>query len=132
MERELLEEKFKNINKTLDKIVVSLEKQDEVLERVESKVTVTNGRVTSLEQINKDTVLPVVQDYIENRAQARGAWKLWTLFGGVLFTIVCFSFKIYMEEIKKEIINETIIQSSPVISDSVYNKLEKEYNINIK
>lgn len=91
----------------------------------------TNGRVNHLDEWKKDADI-LLEHYKDTRAQAKGAWKLWTLLAGTFTALICFAFVQYMQSIKTEIIAETSQKVVPEVSDSVYNKLEEKYYLNIK
>lgn len=113
-----------NILKVLDDIkTIATEGRDQAIK--------TNGRVNRLDEWKKEAE-GVLNDYNINKYQAKGAWKLWTLLVGVMVTLVSFAFVQYMQVVKTEIIAEASKQLAPVVSDSVYNKLEEKYYLNIK
>ena len=133
---EVLHNMVENLTKQFDMFMVETkefrEEDRKVKAEILQRVTIQNGKTSTIENILEDEVLPDIKDYRENRAQARGAWKLWLLVVGGIVSVLSWAFVLYMNNLKLEIIEETAKQVSPVVSDAVYTKLEKEYNIQIK
>lgn len=90
-----------------------LKSEDSYQERFENKldqillqVTKTNGRVSYIETWKEKDAIPILEDYKENRAQAKGAGKLWAFIGtGVVATLILTG-TLYIKNLKIEILEE--------------------------
>jgi len=100
---------------------------DEKQEKILTNVIKTNGRVNKLEETTENHAIEI-NDYKKRKANIEGVFKLWSIIGALVLTGVGYSWWLYMQNFKNEIINEL----APKVSDMVYQKLEKEYEIDVK
>ena len=82
------------------------ERFEEKLDLVLLQVTKTNGRVGTLEEWRDKQAHPIIEDYKDNRSQAKGAIKLWTLIWISITALLGVSTTLYVNNLKAEIINE--------------------------
>jgi len=128
---EVLFNMIENLTKNVEGFITDMkeyhkghdEKQNEILRNV----TKTNGRVNKLEDLT-DAHSIEIDDYKKRKANLDGVFKLWGIIGVGVISIVGYTFWLYMQNFKNEIINEL----APKVSDMVYDRLEKEYEIDIK
>lgn len=82
------------------------ERFEEKLDQVLLQVTKTNGRVDAIEGWKEKHAHPLLEDYKENRAQVKGATKLWTLVWSGLIVIVGLTGTLYVKTLKTDILAE--------------------------
>ncbi len=82
------------------------ERFEEKLDKILLQVTRTNGRVSTIEDWRDKHAHPLLEDYKDNRSQAKGAVKLWTIIWVGLIALVGVTFTLYISNLKTEIINE--------------------------
>jgi len=82
------------------------ERFEEKLDKVLSQAILTNSRVTHLEEWQEKDVEPLLEDYKDNRSQAKGVGKFWALFGTSLVAIVILTFTLYIKNLKHDILEE--------------------------
>ena len=84
------------------------ERFEEKLDLVLLQVTKTNGRVSSIEDWRDKQAYPLLEDYKENRAQAKGAIKLWTLVWGTVVAGITTAGALYINQLRTDISSDTI------------------------
>lgn len=82
------------------------ERFEEKLDKVLSQSILTNSRVTHLEEWQEKDVEPLLEDYKDNRSQAKGVGKFWALFGTSLVAIIILTFTLYIKNLKHDILQE--------------------------
>lgn len=100
---------------------------DEKQEKILTNVIKTNGRVNKLEETTENHAIEI-NDYKKRKANIEGVFKLWSIIGALVLTGAGYSWWLYMQNFKNEIINEL----APKVSDTVYSRLEEEYEIDVK
>lgn len=128
---EVLYTMIENLSNTVKDFIAetkeSHKSQDEKQEKILENVIKTNGRVTSLEGKSKEYGVEI-DDYKTRRANFSGVSKLWAVIGTGVIAIVSYFWFIYMQNFKNEIVQEL----APQVSETVYQRLEKEYDIQVK
>ena len=84
------------------------ERFEEKLDKVLSQAILTNSRVTHLEEWQEKDVEPLLEDYKDNRSQAKGVGKFWALFGTSLVAIIILTFTLYIKTLKSDIMEQVI------------------------
>lgn len=128
---EVLYNMIENLSKNFENYVKDTREyhksHDEKQEKILNNVIKTNGRVSKLEEVTGDHT-SLLSDYKERRANINGVFKFWGLISVGVVAGISYGWVLYMQNFKYEIINEL----APQVSDMVYEKLEKEYYIDIK
>lgn len=105
-------------NKVDDNTKISTEGRDQAIK--------TNGRVTSLEKINKELVIPTIDDYKENKAKTSGMIKLISISGTAIISLVLYAAHLYVENLRTIIADDVAKQTL----QSLQNNFNVEYETN--
>lgn len=100
---------FTHLLTEVQKISSELKENTNLSMQIYSEAKKTNGRVNIME--------PLVFDYRERRAQAKGAITMWVLLGTVIVSSLGVLGTLYLEKVQRE------------ITDGVVSTLESKYNI---
>lgn len=108
MENVTLQELYRNLSEHIKHESEYQIRFEEKLDAILLQTTKHNGRMTKMEEWRDTEAKPLLEDYKENRAQAKGAIKLWTVIWGTLITGIGFAGALYLNKIEIETIDKTI------------------------
>lgn len=114
---------YENLLKEIKAISEAVKENTKITQEVLVQATRTNGRATELERINKEEVMPLINDYKENRARIRGAISLGAIVGTAILAGMGMLGKLYLDKVKKDVTLDT--------SQQVMQELERNYSITI-
>lgn len=114
---------YENLLKEIKAISEAVKENTKITQEVLVQATRTNGRATELERINKEEVMPLINDYKENRARIRGAISLGAIVGTAILAGMGMLGKLYLDKVKKDVTLDT--------SQQVMQELERNYPITI-
>lgn len=123
-----LEANYKNLDEKLDDFIEqTTQSQKEIAKKLDlilEQTTRHNGRMSKMEEWQVKEATPLLKDYEEKRAEARGAIKLWLVIGAGVLTILIFAFNAYINDKMQQVTNEA--------ADQVVQRIEATYTVKIQ
>lgn len=114
---------FQNIDEKMDNVLKAIKESTDAIRDLEVRVKTTNGQIIELKRVNKEDVLPLVNDYEANRERIKGAVTFGAIVATGVIALFTYTGKLYIDSKERTITDN--------VSEAVYAKFIKEFEIKI-
>jgi hypothetical protein len=112
---------FQNIDEKMDNVIHAIKENTDAIRDLEVRVKTTNGQIVELKRVNKEDVLPLVNDYEANRERIKGAVTFGAIVATGVIALFMYTGKLYIDSKERTITDN--------VSEAVYAKFIKEFEI---
>jgi hypothetical protein len=108
---------FQNIDEKMDNVIHAIKENTDAIRDLEVRVKTTNGQIVELKRVNKEDVLPLVNDYEANRERIKGAVTFGAIVATGVIALFMYTGKLYIDSKERTITDN--------VSEAVYAKFIK-------